>query len=249
MIGAGALGNEVVKVLALLNVGKLFLCDQDVVSISNLNRCVFFRKSDVGRRAKVEAVAKRVAELPTSTEIAVFARPIQEAPRAVWDVDVVALCVDNDLARYFVNATLLSLPKPLPVVNGAMGRGFVEVSVLVPGVTACLCCLWEEEYAKEIIGRDVAGKCDEFFTQQVEAAPSLATLTTVAGGMIADQVVKAILPFDTAQEVTHNSSRSAVGRMLRLDLDRLEFTCGQVLINPKCVDAVCRRKQRRQQSG
>src|SRR5947209_7959404 len=41
--GAGALGNEVLKNLALLGVGRVFVCDRDTIETSNLTRSVLFR--------------------------------------------------------------------------------------------------------------------------------------------------------------------------------------------------------------
>jgi hypothetical protein len=55
--GIGALGNEVAKNLALAGVGRLVLCDPDVVSVSNLNRTVLFSAADVGAPKAVAAAA------------------------------------------------------------------------------------------------------------------------------------------------------------------------------------------------
>jgi molybdopterin/thiamine biosynthesis adenylyltransferase len=49
VVGAGALGNELVKNLALLGVGTILVVDLDRVENSNLSRCVFFRSEDEGR--------------------------------------------------------------------------------------------------------------------------------------------------------------------------------------------------------
>jgi len=57
VVGAGALGNEVVKNLALLGVGTTFLIDLDEVEPSNLSRSVLFRARD-GGRAKAEVAAE-----------------------------------------------------------------------------------------------------------------------------------------------------------------------------------------------
>src|SRR5690348_14656367 len=46
--GVGALGNEVLKNLALVGVGHLLLIDFDRVEYSNLSRTVLFRENDVG---------------------------------------------------------------------------------------------------------------------------------------------------------------------------------------------------------
>ncbi len=58
VVGAGALGNEVLKNLALLGVGTVYLIDLDVVEPSNLSRSVLFRAED-GGRGKAEVAARR----------------------------------------------------------------------------------------------------------------------------------------------------------------------------------------------
>src|SRR6516165_5841408 len=62
VIGAGALGNEILKNLALLGVGRVFLADLDRVANSNLSRSVLFREADCGR-PKVEVAAERAHEI------------------------------------------------------------------------------------------------------------------------------------------------------------------------------------------
>ncbi len=49
VVGAGALGNEVLKSLALLGVGHVVVYDMDRIEESNLNRSVLFRTGDEGR--------------------------------------------------------------------------------------------------------------------------------------------------------------------------------------------------------
>src|SRR5580658_10585598 len=49
VVGAGALGNEVVKNLALMGMGTTYLIDLDVVESSNLSRSVLFREADSGQ--------------------------------------------------------------------------------------------------------------------------------------------------------------------------------------------------------
>src|SRR5690242_1832673 len=63
--GTGALGNEVAKNLALAGVGRLVLCDPDVVDTGNLSRATLFTAADVGRR-KVDAAADALARLVPS---------------------------------------------------------------------------------------------------------------------------------------------------------------------------------------
>ena len=68
VFGCGALGNEVLKNLALLGVGHIWVIDYDTIEIHNLTRSVLFRESDIGRH-KAEVVAERVKELNPDTQV------------------------------------------------------------------------------------------------------------------------------------------------------------------------------------
>src|SRR3954452_14550562 len=62
VIGAGALGNEIIKNLALLGIGNLFIADLDRIENSNLSRSILFRESDNGA-FKAEVAARRAKEI------------------------------------------------------------------------------------------------------------------------------------------------------------------------------------------
>jgi molybdopterin/thiamine biosynthesis adenylyltransferase len=235
VIGAGAIGNEVAKNLALVGVGRLTLVDPDTVEASNLNRCIFFRESDIGRK-KVRVARRALKAAAPGMELAVHARPIQEAPDAAWDADVVALCVDNEFARYYVNARLLGERRRVPVVNGAMGRTWAEASVLVPGQTACLVCLWSEDYHRSILGEEVRRKCDEFFQETRVRFPAISVLTSVAGALASTEVVKLLahLPDELPP---------ALGKRIRYDVRRHDCLVHDIMPNPQCVDAMCRKRR------
>src|SRR4051794_3926885 len=54
--GAGALGNEILKHLALLGIGRVVVVDFDRIELSNLSRAIFFRAADAGS-AKADVIA------------------------------------------------------------------------------------------------------------------------------------------------------------------------------------------------
>ena len=207
------------------------MVDHDLVNKSNINRCVFFRESDHNKTKKVDAVKKRVKEISSNLIINTYPVKIQEAPEEVWNVDLIIIGVDNDYARYFINAWLVSMEKETPVVNGAMGKSFVECEVLIPSVTACLTCLWLESYYQEIINDEVKRSCDEFFIEILPKFPAISTFTSIIGAMMVTEATKIL----TEEVPTKN-----FGYLIRLNLEKYEYSKGQVMRNPKCVEMMCR---------
>ncbi len=65
VLGAGALGNETLKNLALFGVGRIAVCDFDRVELSNLSRSPLFTEADVGEN-KAVAAARALGRVPTS---------------------------------------------------------------------------------------------------------------------------------------------------------------------------------------
>lgn len=106
VVGAGAIGNETLKNLALLGIGNIFIVDFDIISTSNLSRTVLFRKEDVGKK-KAEVAAKRVKELAFNDDISIdwfHGDLVWELGTGIYDqMDLVLACLDNVEARMSIN--------------------------------------------------------------------------------------------------------------------------------------------------
>ena len=100
IVGLGALGNEVARLLALAGVGDLLICDHDVVEESNLSRSTLFRASDIGR-PKVEAARDALAELGPNTTVEARATPLQSGVGLgeLRAATLVISCLDSRAAR------------------------------------------------------------------------------------------------------------------------------------------------------
>ncbi|MEH2165137.1 MAG: ThiF family adenylyltransferase [Nostoc sp.] len=106
VVGAGAIGNETLKNLALLGIGNIYIVDFDTVSTSNLSRTVLFRKTDKGKQ-KAEVAAIRTKELALQEDACVHwfhGDAVWELGTGVFrEMDVVLGCLDNVETRFFVN--------------------------------------------------------------------------------------------------------------------------------------------------
>ena len=84
VVGAGALGNELVKNLTLLGIGNILILDMDSIENSNLTRSVLFRRNDVGRY-KSEVAAERAREInPDVNAVGIVANIIDDVGLGVF---------------------------------------------------------------------------------------------------------------------------------------------------------------------
>ncbi|MCA9951696.1 MAG: ThiF family adenylyltransferase [Anaerolineales bacterium] len=132
VVGAGALGNEVLKNLALMGIGNLLIVDFDTIEDSNLSRSVLFRATDNGRR-KVDAAAKAVKELNPDVKVKAWHGDINYGLGlgVFRHVDAIIGCLDNREARLSIDRFSQSIGRPW--VDGAIQELMGIVRVFWPG--------------------------------------------------------------------------------------------------------------------
>ena len=148
VIGAGALGNEVLKNLALIGVGNILLVDFDTVEKTNLARSVLYREEDcTGLKNKVDIAAQRVKELNGEVKMMTINGDIGvDVGLGVFKrMDVVIGCVDNRLARLRINRYAHSVGKTW--IDGGIEDMGGQISVYKPGVSCYECSLSPQAWA------------------------------------------------------------------------------------------------------
>ncbi len=142
VIGAGALGNEVLKNLALLGIGRLVVVDFDTIEDANLSRSVLFRQQDRGRR-KAEVAAERIRKLNPDVQTQALHTDVNDIGLGLFRrMDVIIGCLDNRQARLAVNRACWHLGKPW--IDGAIQDLYGVVCVFWPGKGACYECTLTE---------------------------------------------------------------------------------------------------------
>lgn len=147
VVGAGALGNEILKNLALLGFQKILVVDLDRIEISNLSRSVLYRESDVGRD-KAEAAAAAVSAIyPSANVVGLRANVMHQLGLGVFDwADIVLGGLDNREARLFLNRSAWKMGRAW--IDGAIEGINGVVRVFESGKPACYeCTLGEVDWA------------------------------------------------------------------------------------------------------
>lgn len=134
LIGAGGLGAPAALYLAAAGVGRLTLIDDDVVSVSNLQRQILYRGADLGA-AKVERAQAALEALNPHVEI--IAKNVrlncENAASLLAEADVILDGVDQFAPRFAANEAAHALGRPL--VSAAVGRWHGQISTFASGLT------------------------------------------------------------------------------------------------------------------
>jgi adenylyltransferase/sulfurtransferase len=204
VVGAGALGNEVLKNLALLGIGEIYLIDFDQIEQSNLTRSVLFRQRDCGR-SKAEAAAEAVRDLNPDTKVLPFCANIgTDIGLGLFrDVDVVIGCLDNREARLWVNRCCWKVGTPW--IDGGIQEINGVVKVFVPPDGACYeCAMTENDY--RLI--NLRYSCPLLRQEDLQAGkvPTAPTISSMIGGLQTQEALKLLhdLPVASGEALVYN---------------------------------------------
>lgn len=128
IVGVGGLGSPVALYLTAAGMGCLGLVDDDVVSLSNLQRQVLYTEAEVGV-PKVECARLRLSELNSTTRIETYPTRFtaENAAELVANYDLVVDGCDNAATRYLIDEECARQGKPYVYGSIAAFEGQVSV--------------------------------------------------------------------------------------------------------------------------
>jgi molybdopterin/thiamine biosynthesis adenylyltransferase len=131
VVGAGGLGAPVALYLAAAGIGTLGIVDDDVVSLSNLQRQIIHASDRIGM-PKVESAKTTLAGINPHVNVVTHQMRMnaENAEEIVAGYDIVADGSDNFSTRYLTADVCAALKVPL--VTAAVGRFDGSVTVLKP---------------------------------------------------------------------------------------------------------------------
>jgi len=177
VVGAGALGNEIVKNCSLLGIGNLLVVDMDRIELSNLSRSVLFRESDRGR-SKAEVACESARAIYPDIRARPFVGNIVHdlGLGAYFWADVVIGGLDNREARVAINSGAMFAGKPW--IDGAIEALDGVARVFLPGDGPCYECTMSELDWKLLQARRSCALLtrDEMLEGKVPTTPTTASI-------------------------------------------------------------------------
>ena len=125
IVGIGGLGSPVALYLTAAGIGRIGLCDSDIVSISNLQRQILYSEESEGF-SKAYTAQKRLLELSSTTSLDIWKDGLTaiNAEDIISGYDLVLDCTDNHSTRYLIDDVCLKLGKTwiYGAIEGFEGR-------------------------------------------------------------------------------------------------------------------------------
>jgi adenylyltransferase/sulfurtransferase len=210
IVGLGGLGSPAAMYLAASGVGHLTLVDFDHVELSNLQRQIIHRTSDLGRH-KVQSARDRLLELNPDITVTALPRALddEDLKQEVARADVVLDASDNFETRFELNRACVNTETPL--VSGAAIRMEAQITVFQPAHpdSPCYRCLYADESG--------AG-------ESCVAFGVLAPLLGVIGSLQAVEALKLLLGIGS----------SLTGRVMLFDALQMEWRTLRLRKDPHC---------------
>jgi adenylyltransferase/sulfurtransferase len=188
VVGAGALGNEIVKNLTLLGLGGIVLVDLDTIEDTNLARSVLFRASDIGH-GKAQAAANMARQINPDVAVQPLrANAVHDIGTGVFaDADVIFGALDNREARVAINSFAWRVGKPW--IDGAIEVVQGVARMFVPPDGACYeCTMSEVDYKLLSLRRSCALLSREDVAEG--KVPTTPTTASVIAGIQVQEAVK-----------------------------------------------------------
>jgi adenylyltransferase/sulfurtransferase len=210
VVGAGALGNEIVKNLALVGVGNIAIVDMDTIELSNLSRCIFFRETDDGSY-KAEVLAREARALNPYTKTSFFVSPVQQLGDAyLQQFNLIIAGLDNREARVWLGGAARRAGKVW--IDGAIAGLMGKVQTFTPEGPCYACTMSEKDW--ELLAHRQA--CKLLGTEEILAGhtPTNATTSSIIAGIQTQEAIKYLAEVDSSMYALENKVWRMIGEQM-----------------------------------
>jgi molybdopterin-synthase adenylyltransferase len=218
LIGAGGIGCPAIQYLAAAGVGTISVVDDDVISLSNLQRQILYGATQIGE-PKVDAAQAAVARLNPDIQFHAIKERIgsNTSFNILNDVEVVIDGSDNFATRLLVND--LCLAAKVPLVSAAIGQFHGQIGTFTGHLPdrPCYRCFVGDAHDPD--------DCDDCATQGV-----LGAMCGLMGSFAAMEAIRVLTGFgdDAAGKLHIFDGMKPAMRTITLPKDPACLSCGSL---------------------
>ena len=207
-VGAGGLGSPFAFYLVAAGIGKLTIIDNDVISLSNLQRQILYNEKQVGKD-KAQVAKEVLSKLNSEVKIKTFKEYLDEnsIKKYIEDVDYIVDCSDNFKTKFMVNK--IAVKYNLKCVIAGIKDFFGQIMTINPKHSACYQCVFDEPH---------------LFDQESQILPVIGVTPGILGTLQALEVIK------TALNLPNLENKLLIVNLINLTFDKIDL-----VKNEKCI--------------
>jgi len=206
-IGAGGLGSPFALYLVAAGIKELTILDNDVLSISNLQRQILYKESQIGIE-KVLAAKESLTTLNSEVEINTFNEYVDENSimKYIENKDFIVDCSDNFKTKFLVNE--VAVKYGIKAVIAGIKDFYGQIITIDPKKTACYECVFNKP---------------DIVDSKEEPLPVIGVTPGILGTLEALEVIKTSLGLPNLEN-----------KLLMVNLLNLMFNTIDIVKNPNC---------------
>ena len=208
VMGAGALGSNVIMNLCAMGIGQIKIIDDGIVEETDFNRQTIHKLKNIGR-ARVLSAKDWIMEFNPDVKVEVDKIKINELNyfNLIEEYNIIVDCFDTYESKFMINEIALRHNKVL--IHGRISAFNGQVTTIIPNKTGCLSCVVQKP---------------AFFKPEKKC--ELSSIATVIAGLQANEVLK----------VVTGLGKPLLNRILLFDGLSGEFRHINYSKNPNCKD-------------
>ncbi|TFF69120.1 MAG: HesA/MoeB/ThiF family protein [Promethearchaeota archaeon] len=209
-IGAGGLGSPFALYITAAGIKELTIIDNDIVSLSNLQRQILYNESQIGI-AKVDAAKTLLEKHNSNVKINIFKDFVNDKSIKKYvkerNYDFIVDCSDNFKTKFLVNRTAIEFN--LKCIIAGIKDFFGQIMTIKPKVSACYQCVFNEPLESQ---------------DSLKPLPVIGVTPGILGTLEALEVIKTVLGLPNLE------SKLLMVNLLNISFDKIDL-----VKNDKCI--------------
>lgn len=224
IIGVGSLGSHLAIMLAAIGIKKLILIDDDVVSISNLTRQIFYKESDSGNIKKVNSLKRYINEFNSEVKVLTIEKYIysrQDAFEMIGETDLIIQTADTPRGKINEYINEVAIKKKIPTIYSSHG---IIGPFYIPSETPCFECLVEQ------LDRESNGMYSEFINNYDNTIQRITASSPIGAYFLASYIFE-----DVSNLLFLNKIPKTSGKLLKINPNILQHELINIKFKEHCT--------------